>query len=113
MSEVEQEQQPGRNINLPIQWHIPEDVQSRYVTNVLVQPGPNEIFISLFEARLPILTGTPEENSAELERLGSVKAECVGRIIVAPDTVPGIINALQVGLESYRVSKEAQERSNK
>lgn len=108
MNEIEQEKQKLRNINLPIDWHIPEDIKSQYVTNAFVQVGPNEIFLSFFEAQLPLLTGTPEENSDALEKMGKIKADCIGKFVVAPDLVPSIIAALQSSLDAYRASKETQ-----
>ena len=108
MSEAEQEKYKAEMISVPIEWHIPENIQSRYVTNVIVQVGANEIFISFFESQIPILMGTQEENSTALKRLGTVKAECIGRFVVAPDLMPDIINALQTGMDAYQRSKETK-----
>lgn len=108
MSDADQERQEIQRVNIPVEWHIPDQIESRYATNVLVQAGQNEIVISFFETQLPILTGTPEENAARLEQLASIRANCIGRIIVAPDLVPNIISALQTGLNAYRVTKEVK-----
>lgn len=105
MSNTGEGQQKVGKIQLPIDWHIPDSIQSRYVTNVLVQPGQYEIIISFFETQIPLLAGQPEENKAKLEQIGAIRAECVGRIIVVPEQVPGIISALQTGLDIYRASK--------
>lgn len=103
---MNEEQQEIQSVSIPVEWDIPDNIQSRYVTNVLVQAGQNELVISFFEAQLPILTGTPEENNEKLEQLKAIKALCVGRMIVAPDLVPSIINALQTGLDAYRITKK-------
>jgi hypothetical protein len=113
MSETEQEEQSSPIINIPIEWPIPDSLQSQYASAVFVQAGPYEIAISFFEARPPILTGAPEENRAKLEQLGPIKAKCVGRIIVDPDLVPKFIEALQAGLEGYRAYKRSEEREVK
>jgi hypothetical protein len=107
MNETGQDQQSLEKINIPIEWHVSDSIRSQYVTNVVVQAGQNEVFISLFETQVPMLMGTPEENSAKLKSLGGIKAECVGRIVVAPELVPNIINALQVGLDNYTAQKKA------
>jgi hypothetical protein len=39
MSQLEQEQQKPKLINIPLKWHVPNTIQSRYATNVLVQAG--------------------------------------------------------------------------
>ena len=40
MSEVEREQ--PQEVTLPIEWHVPENLQGHYANNVLVQPGQFE-----------------------------------------------------------------------
>jgi hypothetical protein len=80
---------------------------------VLVQSGQFEIFISFFEAHVPPLLGQPEENKVKLERLGSIRAECVSKIIVSPEIVPTIISALQTGLENYRSTRSDQQERSK
>src|SRR5437016_1731260 len=103
MSEAEKEQSIG--IPLRIDWHYPEGMQSRYVNNVLVQPGQYELVISFFETQLPVLVGQPDENKRMLEELGSIRAECVSKIIVSPEIIPTLVSALEAGLENYRQSK--------
>ena len=100
MSDMNQERQQG--ITLPIKWNIPDDIQSRYANNVLVQSGPYEIVISFFETQYPLLAGSPEENKAQLEQLGVVQANCVSRIIVSPELLAVIIDAMQTGLNAYQ-----------
>jgi hypothetical protein len=51
MSEVEQEQ--SHQITLPIEWHVPENLQGHYANNVLVQPGQFEINLFFFESQIP------------------------------------------------------------
>jgi len=111
MSDVEQEdqQQPGQ-VALPIEWHFPEGLQSRYATNAVAQNGQFEVIISFFEAQLPLLLGQPEENKAQLEQLGSIRAECVSRIIVAAENLPTIIAVLQTALDNYLASKSSNQQ---
>ncbi len=103
MSDSDQEQ--SQVIPLRIDWQFPEGLQSKYVNNVLVQPGQYELVISFFEVQQPILVGQPEENKRMLEELGSIRAECVSKIIVSPEIIPILVTALESGLESYRQSK--------
>jgi len=39
MSEMEQGQPEDHNMSLPIDWHVSENIQSRYASNVFVQAG--------------------------------------------------------------------------
>jgi len=89
-------------IKLPIQWNLPEGLTSRYATNIVVQRGENEFIVSFFEVIPPIALGTPEQRITQLEAVESVTAECVARVIIAADKMPGFIEALQENLGSYR-----------
>jgi hypothetical protein len=109
MSEKEQGQQPADSINIPIEWHIPDSIQSVYASNVFVQPGEYEIALSFFETHPPILTGSPEENLDKIKQLGAIQAKCVARVIIDPDLVPKLIQALQTGLDGYLTTKKALE----
>lgn len=97
------------SMNIPIEWHVPDNIQSRYASNVFVQPGQYEIILSFFETLPPLLTGSPEENRTKLQELGAVRADCVARVIINPDLIPKLIQALQSGLDGYIAGKSAEE----
>jgi hypothetical protein len=88
---------------VPIQWHFPDDIASRYATNLVVQHTEHEFSISFFEVRPPILLGSPEDIQAALQRVESVPAVCVARIIVAAERMPEFIRVLQDNLAQYQV----------
>ena len=52
MSEKEQA------INLPIEWNYPENIVSKYATNLVVPHTEHEFILSFFEARSPVILGT-------------------------------------------------------
>jgi len=108
MSSAERER--PQEVTLPIEWHVPDTVQNRYVHNVLVQPGKHEITLFFFETQIPPFAGPPEANKEYLLRQGSVRFECVSKMTVAPQLVPEIIKALQEGLDSYYTSQADEER---
>lgn len=101
MSQSEQKRDSVTITALPIKWHIPDNAQSQYANNVLVQSTPHEIIISFFETQLPPLAGTTAENAAKLKDIGYVQANLVARIVVAPGIAPSVINTLQAGLDMY------------
>jgi hypothetical protein len=109
MNEAEQEEQSPLQITFPLEWHIPESMSSRYADNIIVQPRKYDVIISFFETQPPPLGGTPEQNRSFLEKLGSIRAECVAKIVVAPDLLPDIIKALQRGYEAYTSAKDRKE----
>jgi len=112
MSDRDQESK-STVVNIPVNWHIPEDFPSPYASNMFAQAGEYEITISFFQTKLPLFTGTQEENKAKLEQLGIIQAECVSRIIVNPELVPKIIQALQATYDGYVATKNMIEGSKK
>lgn len=105
MSGDEQKREASGNITLPVEWHVSENVQSRYATNIVSQPLQHEFVISFFEAQPPIIVGTPEENKARYQELEAIRAECVAKIIVAAERLPEFIEVLQTTLAAYHASK--------
>ena len=108
MSEVEQDH--PQEITLPIEWHVPDNIQNRYVHNVLVQPGRFELTVFFFETQIPPFAGTPEENRDYLLKKGAIRSECVSKMTVSPQLVPEIIKALQTGLDNFNLIRATRER---
>lgn len=90
-------------------FHIPEHVGSQYADNIGVQARKHDTVISFFETQLPPFIGTPEENRALLEKPGSIRTNCVGRIIIAADLLPEIMKALQTTYDGYLAIKEGKQ----
>jgi len=78
-----------KEFQLPIDWDF-GDLASRYATNMLIQKGENEFYISFFDITPPLLF-SPEDH----DKVKSVKANCVSRIIIAKDKLQSFIDALQ------------------
>ena len=108
MSEVKQEDQSQEGIPVPVNWHVSETIHNQYVHQVIVQPGPNEVTLFFFETHIPPYVGSPEANREYLQSQ-SVRFECVGKFVVAPQFIPEVIKALQVGLDSYYAGKAREE----
>lgn len=108
MGEVEQEGQSSQGVSLPIDLHVSDTIHNQYIHNVIVQPGQHEITLFFFEAHIPPLVGSPEENREYLLQKGSIRFECVSKLVVAPQLVPEIIKALQVGLDNYNASRGSE-----
>ncbi len=103
MSEAEQEEQSQQSVTLPIEWHVPDNIQNRYVHNLIVQPGKYELTLFFFETQIPPFTGSPEEIR---------DSECVSKMTVSPQLVPEIIKALQTGLDNYNRINASEERKD-
>jgi hypothetical protein len=107
MSEEDIKQQI--TVNIPVDWHIPENISRPYASNVFVQAGQYEAIISFFQSHPPLLTGTREENQAKLKQIESIRAECVAQVIVNPELIPKIIEALQTSFQQYQNLKQTLE----
>lgn len=91
---------------VPLVWSFPDDLVSGYATNMLVQSGDNELYVSFFESPPPVLF-TPDDAKS----LESVKAECIARIVISPDRMPKFIEALQKQLDGFNLKKAAKKRA--
>jgi len=96
-------------VQVPIEWHISEDIDSKYATNLVIQHSEHEFIIDFFEMRHPLILGDPDQVREEWEKLESVRAECVARIIVSPDRMQGFINLIQAELNKY-IGKEQEDQ---
>ncbi len=80
---------------IPIKWHIPDNIISRYANQVLVDIIENEFKLSFFELkpeiRLDPKTPLPTE----------VRADCVANIILPPHKIPKLIEALQKQFDQF------------
>jgi len=82
-------------IQLPINWNIPEDIVARYATNMVIQRLENEFLISFFEIKPPIIIDSPEKVIEKLKDMKLIQANCVAQIIIAHNKLPSFIDALK------------------
>lgn len=83
-------------------WNIPEDLISGYATNILVQIGEHEFFVSFFETLPPVVL-----KPQDVEKLENVNAECFARVVIAPDRMQSFIDVLQRQLDLFNEKKKA------
>ena len=63
----------------------PDDLQSHFVSNIVVQHEPDRFILTFFEIWPPVIVGeTDEERQQILDSLENVEAKCVARIILSP-----------------------------
>ncbi len=73
---------------------IPPDLASRFANIFAVQSMEGSFLLSFFEALPPVVLGTPEEQAARVEKIQSIQAQCVARIVIPPSRIPELIQAL-------------------
>jgi len=96
------EDQDLETLVVPIEYHVPDGVVSRYATNLVVRHGEHEFILSFFEVQPPIMLGTHEQVEEQWQTLDAIRAECVARVVVAAEKMPSFIEALQTNLAKYR-----------
>ena len=60
-------------LELPIEWHLPDQIVSRYATNMVVQFTENEFIVSFFETVPPLLLGSPDAIKEKVKEIKSVR----------------------------------------
>ena len=93
-------------LRIPIEWEFPDGLISRYANNFVVQHSETEFVIQFFEILPPILLGTPDRIQTQIEQIKTIRAECVGRIIISTEKMPEFIHVLQENYEKFLSKKE-------
>lgn len=84
-----------QGIAVPLKWNIPDNIITRFASNMVVQILENEFKISFFEVTPDIKLGL--ENKLPDE----VQANCVASIIISAEKLPVFVEALQKQCDVY------------
>ena len=85
---------------VPIEWHIPDTIITRFATNMVVQTIENEFKVLFFELKAPFLL-TPQQAHPDV-----IPADCVASVIITADRLPKFIEVLQRQLAQYNENKQ-------
>ncbi len=96
------------NFEIPLDWVIPPNVQTRFVNNIIVQNYEGEHIISFFEIVPPILIGDPEAVAQKIEETSSIQAVCVARVAMTHDRLKSFIDALQSNYDRAEKRREEE-----
>jgi hypothetical protein len=90
-------------IAFPIEWHYAENQYARFANNLIVQFDDPEFHLSFFDVKPPLITGsTLDEQKKQIEEIGSIKGECVCRIVVSKERMPRFIKAMQENYDRHK-----------
>ncbi len=95
-----------QKVAIPLEWRVPEDLETHFATNVVVSHSEGGFFLTFFEVVPPFILGDVEK----LAELKSVPAKAVARVAIAADRMEPFIDAMKRNLESYRRAKELAEK---
>lgn len=96
-------------IALPMEWRVPDNLESKFATHLTIQNSDQEFIINFFEAHPPVITGTEEQKKAQLEELSSIEATCVARIVVTPQRMRDFLDTMEKNFEKFMSRVQAQE----
>lgn len=91
---------------IPIQWYFPEHIETKYVTNIVVQHTDKDFVVSFFDVFNPPILGDPEKVKKDFDAIKSVQAKCVARIAVTPEKMKDFIDTLQKNYKDYQKTME-------
>ncbi len=86
MEQVDAVHTPGM-ISKQIKWIVPDSIGTTYATHLLVQQQGSEFRLFFFEAELPLITGTQEEQMQAYQDLPEVNARCVAKVVMTADNI--------------------------
>jgi len=87
----------------------PDDLQSHFVSNIVVQHQPDIFILSFFEAWPPAILGeTEEEKQQALEAVDRVEAKCVARLVLTPSKMQEFLETMKENLQNYERMMQLQ-----
>lgn len=90
-----------KQLEFPLDWVVPDHIVARYATNMVVQHGENEFFISFFEVKPPLILGNPQEVREQMGKIKALPANCVAQVIVSDDKMKSFIDALSNNYKKF------------
>ena len=100
------EAQAGRAV--PLKRKYPEDLESNFVSSIVVQHQSEFFILSFFEVwPPPILGDTEEEKAQALESIEEVEAKCVARLVVTPGKMGEFLKIMNDNWSRFKDKVEA------
>jgi len=84
---------------LPLEWIVPPDIQTKYSNNFVIQNSGDEFIISFFEVYPPILIGDSKMIEEKVTQMHNIPAKCVARIVLSRTNMDSFISLLQSHFE--------------
>jgi hypothetical protein len=84
-----------QQIALPLEFHTPDSVITRLANQMTTQVAAGGVYLSFYEAMVPILLGDPDEVKHRLQAMKSIRAECIARVFIPAERFAEIANAIQ------------------
>jgi len=93
---------PRPNVRqVPVKHVYPDELTTRYASQIVVQHDPEVFIVSFFEAIPPLVMGTSEEIKSGMENIKHVDAKCVARIVLTPGKMKEFVQIAKSNLDKY------------
>lgn len=87
----------------------PDDLQSHFVSNIVVQHQPDMFILSFFEVwPPPILGESDEEKRQVIDAIDHVEAKCVARLVLTPSKLREFLETMSENLHNYEHMMQIQ-----
>jgi len=81
---------------------FPQELESHFVSDIVVQNQPDHFIISFFEMWPPLVLGATEEEKQQIfEAIDSVESKCIARLVATPAKMREFVRAMAENLENY------------
>lgn len=91
-----------------INFHIPDGFRTLYATNLVVQHTKHEFIITFFEVLPPLLLGTPEMKTKQLDSVREIQGSCLARIAVPATRMEEFVQVLSDNLKTFKETPAEQ-----
>lgn len=91
-----------KSVSIKINYKIPEDIQTHFSDNFVVQHQKDHFILTFYEMIQPPILGSEEERLEQLSKIQQLDAKCISRIVVTPQKIEEIIKVLTENLENYK-----------
>lgn len=92
--------------SVPINFIVPDSIQTQHATNVVIQQRGTEFTLLFFELRPPLFTGTMEEQVEEYRKLQSVDGVCVARIVMGIENMQELLQNVVTSVNQLRQAQK-------
>jgi len=102
--EQEELQDTIMHLPKPIKWVVSDTIRTKHATHLMVQQQGSEFTFFFFEEAVPLLMGSPEEQTAAYEALEHIEAKCVAKVVMSAENATLAANILIDSLNIFQAT---------
>lgn len=112
MDKKNNKKSPYKTVKL--KFNYPDDLNSNFVTNVVIQHQPDYFILSFFEIWPPPILGKTEiEKKDVVDKIEQVEAKCVSRLVITPEKMREFIKLMTGNLADYDKMEKLEPKPTK